>query len=170
MRRWIVPAAVGAAFLGCSSGAASPAQGVASGIYGGDLRSDHAFEAIDSATEGLPNSTRVTARMRLRKSVAVARIRISTAGDRVGIAYDAKAPITLWIGEEPVTWKLTDVLVFEVSARRDGDALAIRFRGEDSDRTTTYRTVGRDLEEETTMIVPHVSTPIVFKRVFHREN
>ena len=170
MRRWIVSAAIGAAILSSGSGAASPVQGVASGIYEGDERSDHAFEAIDSATAPLPDSTRPLARMRLRKSVAVSRIRISTAGSRIGIAYDAKAPMTLWIGEEPVKWKLTDVLVFDVSATRDGDALSIRFRGEDSDRTTTYRNVGQDLEEDTSMIVPHLSTPIVFKRVFHRAN
>jgi hypothetical protein len=145
-------------------------QGVAAGIYEGDGPSDHAFEAIDRATEDLPNTMRPLARMRLRKSVAVSRIRISTAGDRIGIAYDAKAPITLWIGEEPITWKLTDVLVFEVSARRNGEALSIRFRGDDSDRTTIYRNVGQDLEEDTAMIVPHLSTPIVFKRVFHREH
>lgn len=170
MRRWIVSAAAGAAILSFSSGAASPLQGVASGIYEGDEQSDHAFEAIDSATEALPGSMRSLARMRLRKSVAVSRIRISTAGNRIGIAYDAKGPITLWTGEEPVRWKLIDVLVFDVSATYVGDALSIRFRGDDSDRTTTYRNAGSDLEEHTSIIVPHLTTPIVFTRVFHRAN
>ncbi|WP_277981967.1 hypothetical protein [Sphingomonas phyllosphaerae] len=170
MHQWIVSAAIGVAILSSGPAAASPVPGVASGIYEGDGPSDHAFEAIDSATASLPDSMRPLARMRLRKSVAVSRIRISTAGNRIGIAYDAKAPITLWIGEEPVKWKLTDVLVFDVSAQRDGEALSIRFRGDDSDRTIIYRTVGRDLEEATTMIVPQISRPVVFKRVFHQAN
>ncbi len=170
MRQWTLPAAIGAAVLSSSSAAESPVQGVASGIYDGDLQSDNSFKAIDSATEDLPNSMRPLARMRLRKSVAVSRIRISAAGSRIGIAYDAKAPITLWIGEDPVKWKLIDILVFDVSAKYVDQALSIRFRGDDSDRTTTYRNVGRNLEENTTIIVPHLPTPIVFKRVFHRAN
>ena len=105
MRQWAVSAAVGTIILNSSSGTASPPQHVASGIYEWDERSDHAFEAIDSATEALPGTMRSLARMRLRKSVAVSTIKITTAGSRIGITYDAKATITLCIGEETVQWK-----------------------------------------------------------------
>ena len=169
MRHWTLSAAIGVAILISSSGSASPAQGVVSGIYVKDeARSDNAFQAIDRVIADLSNAKRPLARMRLRKSIAVNRIRISIAGGRVGIAYDAKAPIAVWIGEDPVKWKLIEALVFDVSAKADGEAISLTFRGDDSDRTTTYRSVGQDLVETTTIIVPMLSTPIVYKQVYNR--
>jgi hypothetical protein len=117
-------------------------QAVVSGIYVLDEeRSDNAFQAIDSATADLSNATRPLARMRLRKSVAVDRLRISSAGKRAGIAYDAKAPIVVWLGEEPIKWKLVEGFVFDVSAKADGGAVSLTFRGDDGERTTVYRSV-----------------------------
>jgi len=146
-------------------------QGVVSGIYVLDeKRSDNAFKAIDSATADLPDAKRPLARMRLRKSIAVNRIRISSAGSRLGIAYDAKAPIVVWIGEEPIKWKLTDELVFDVSAKTNGEAISLTFRGDGGERTTTYRSVGPDLVEDTTIVSPLLSTPIVYKQVYNRAN
>lgn len=171
MRHWTLSAAVGVAILSSTSGSASPVQGVVSGIYVKDeARSDNAFQAIDRAIADLPNAKRPLAHMMLRKSIAVNRIRISIAGGRVGIAYDAKTPIVVWIGEEPIKWKLIEQLVFDVSAKADGEAISLTFRGEDSDRTTTYRSVGQDLVENTTIIVPLLSTPIVYKQVYNRTN
>ena len=171
MRHWTLSAAIGAAILISSSGSASPAQGVVSGSYVQDReRSDDAFQAIDRVIADLSNAKRPLARMRLRKSIAVNRIRISIAGGRVGIAYDAKAPIAVWIGEEPIKWKLIEGLVFDVSAKADGEAISLTFHGDDSDRTTTYRSVGRDLVADTTTIVPLLSTPIVYKQVYNRTN
>jgi hypothetical protein len=171
MRHWTLSAAIGVAILISSSGSASPAQGVVSGIYVKDeAHSDNAFQAIDRVIADLSNAKRPLARMRLRKSIAVNRIRISIAGGRVGIAYDAKAPIAVWIGEDPVKWKLIETLVFDVSAKADGEAISLTFRGDDSDRTTTYRSVGQDLVENTTIIVPMLSTPIVYKQVYNRTN
>ena len=171
MRHWTLSAAIGVAILISSSGSARPAQGVVSGIYVKDeARSDNAFQAIDRVIADLSNAKRPLARMRLRKSIAVNRIRISIAGGRVGIAYDAKAPIAVWIGEDPVKWKLIESLVFDVSAKADGEAISLTFRGDDSDRTTTYRSFGQDLVENTTIIVPMLSTPIVYKQVYNRTN
>jgi len=171
MRHWTLSAAIGVAILISSSGSARPAQGVVSGIYVKDeARSDNAFQAIDRVIADLSNAKRPLARMRLRKSIAVNRIRISIAGGRVGIAYDAKAPIAVWIGEDPVKWKLIEALVFDVSAKADGEAISLTFRGDDSDRTTTYRSFGQDLVENTTIIVPMLSTPIVYKQVYNRTN
>ena len=170
MRHWTLSAAIGASILS-SSGAASPVQGVVSGIYVLDEeRSDNAFQAIESAIAGLSDAKRPLARMRLRKSIAVNRIRISTAGNRLGVAYDAKAPIVVWLGGEPVKWKLIEELVFDVSAKANGDAISLTFRGDDSERTTTYRSAGQDLVEETTIIIPLLSTPIVYKQVYSRTN
>jgi hypothetical protein len=88
----------------------------------------------------------------------------------VGVAYDAKAPIVVWIGEEPIKWKLTDELVFDVSAKANGEEITLTFRGDGSERTTTYRSVGRDLVEDTTIVSPLLSTPIVYKQVYNRTN
>ena len=171
MRHWTLSAAIGVTFLISSSGSARPAQGVVSGSYVQDReRSDDAFQAIESAIAGLSNAKRPLARMRLRKSIAVDRIRISIAGGRVGIAYDAKTPIVVWIGEEPIKWKLIEGLVFDVSAKADGEAISLTFRGDDSDRTTIYRSVGPDLVENTTIISPLLSTPVVYKQVYNRTN
>lgn len=171
MRHWTLSAAIGAAILISSSGSASPAQGVVSGSYVQDReRSDDAFQAIDRVIADLSNAKRPLARMRLRKSIAVDRIRISIAGGRVGIAYDAKTPIVVWIGEEPIKWKLIEGLVFDVSAKAEGEAISLTFHGDDSDRTTTYRSVGPDLVADTTTIVPSLSTPIVYKQIFNRTN
>ena len=94
MRHWTLSAAIGAAILISSSGSASPAQGVVSGSYVQDReRSDDAFQAIESAIAGLSNAERPLARMRLRKSIAVDRIRISIAGSRIGIACPPSAPM-----------------------------------------------------------------------------
>jgi hypothetical protein len=171
MRHWTLSAAIGAAIVISSSGSASPAQGVVSGIYELDEeRSDDAFQAIESAIAGLSNAKRPLARMRLRKSIAVHRMRISIAGSRVGISYDAKAPFSVEMGGDPVKWKLIEVLVFDVSAKANGEAISLTFRGDDSERVMTYRSVGQDLVVDTTMSSPLLSTPIVYKQIFNRTN
>jgi hypothetical protein len=171
MRPWTLSAVIGAAILISSTGSASRAQGVVSGIYELDReRSDDAFQAIESAIAGLSNAKRPLARMRLRKSIAVHRMRISIAGSRVGIAYDAKAPFAVEIGGDPVKWKLIEVLVFDVSAKADGEAISLTFRGEDIERVATYRSVGQDLVVDTTVTSPMLSEPIVYKQTFNRTN
>lgn len=171
MRHWTLSAAIGAAVLISGAGSASPAQRVVSGIYDrASERSDAAFQAIESAIAGVPDAKRPLARMRLRKSIAVSRIRISSSGERVSIAYDAKAPIVVWMGGEPIKWKLVEGLVFDVSAKADGEAISLTFRGDDSERTTVYRSVGQQLVEETTIVSPLLSTPISYKLVYNRAN
>jgi hypothetical protein len=169
MRHWTLSAAIGATIMISSSGSASPAHGVVSGIYDRDSEGA-AFQAIDSATAGLSDAKRPLARMRLRKSVAVSRVRISSSGDRVSIAYDAKAPFVVWIGVETIKWKLSDVLVFDVSAKADDESISITFHGDDSERTTVYRSVGRQLVEETTITSPLLSTAISYKLTYSRAN
>jgi hypothetical protein len=169
MRHWTLSAAIGVAILNSTSGSASPVQGVVSGQFVLDeVRNDNAFQAIERAIADLSDAKRPLARTRLRKSIAVCRIRISIAGDRVGIAYDAKTPIVVWTGEEPVKWKLIEELVFDVSAKADGEAIALTFRGDDSERTTTYRSVGQNLMEDTIITSPMLATPIVYKQVYNR--
>ncbi len=171
MRHWTLSAAIGAAILISSSGSASPAQGVVSGSYVQDReRSDDDFQAIESAIAGLSNAERPLARMRLRKSIATDRIRISSSGGRVSIKYDAKTPIVVWLSGEPIKWKLVEGLVFDVSAKANGEAISLTFRGDDSERTTVYHSVGQQLVEETTIISPRVSTPISYKLVYNRAN
>ena len=171
MRHWTLSAAIGAAISISSSGSASPAQGVVSGSYVQDEeRSDDAFQAIESAIAGISNAKRPLARMRLRKSIATHRIRISLSGSRFSIKYDAKTPIVVWVSGEPIKWKLTEGFVFDVSAKANGEAISLTFRGDDSERTTVYRSVGQQLVEETTIISPLLSTPISYKLVYNREN
>jgi hypothetical protein len=171
MRHWTLSAAIGAAILISGAGSASPAQGVVSGSYVQDReRSDDAFQAIESAIAGLPNAKRPLARMTLRKSIAVNRMRISSSGSRFSIKYDDKTPIVVWIDGEPVKWKLIEVLVFDVSAKANGEAISLTFRGEDSERVTTYRVIDQDLMVDTTMTSPFLSKPIVYKQIFNRTN
>ncbi len=167
MRHWTISAAIGAAILSSSSGAAIPAQVVISGTYVLDReRSDNAFQVIDSATTDLSDAARPSVRVRLRKSTAVDRLRISTAGSRVGIAYDAKAPIAVWIGEAPIRWKLTEGFVFDVSAKANGDSVSLTFRDNYTEWTTTYHSVGQDLVADTTIIIPMLAKPIVYRQVY----
>ncbi len=174
MRHWTLSAAIGAAILSSSAGSASPVQVVVSGIYVlDDKRSDNAFQAIDNATADLPDDKRPGVRQRLHKSVAVSRLRISTAGSRVGIAYDAKAPIAVWIGEEPIKWKLTEGFVFDVSAKANDESVSLTFRDENErtitygiERTVTYRSVSQDLVADTTIISPLFAKPIVYRQVY----
>ena len=171
MRHLTLSAAIGAAILISSSGSASPAQGVVSGSYVRDVqRGDDAFEAIESAIAGLSNAKRPLARMRLRKSVAASRIRISSSAGRLSIAYDAKTPIVVWMGGDPIKWKLVEELVFEVSAKADGEAISLTFRGDDTERTTVYRSFGQQLMEETIIISPLLSAPISYKLIYDRAN
>ena len=168
MRHWTLSAAIGAAILISGSGSASPAQNVVSGSYILDReRSDDAFQAIESAIAGLSNAKRPLARMRLRKSIATDRIRISSAGGRVSIKYDAKTPVVVWIGGEAVKWKLVETLVFDVSAKANGEAISLTFHGDDSERTSVYRSVGKQLVEETSMNSPLLSTPIRYTLVYN---
>ena len=169
MRHHTLSAAIAVAMLSSTSGSATPAQAVVSGIYELDTtRSDNAFKVIASATANISDDKRPRVRMRLRKSIAVNRIRISTAGGRVGLTYDAKTPIVVWMGGDPITWKLIPELVFDVSVRADGGTVVLTFRGDDSERTSKYHSVGQDLVENTTIIGPLLSTPIVYKQVFRK--
>jgi hypothetical protein len=171
MRHWTLSAAIGAAILISSAGSASPAHGVISGGYILDReRSDDAFKTIESAIAGLSSAKRPFARRKLLKSIAVVRMRISIAGSRVGITYDDKAPIIVWLDEDPVKWKLIESLVFDVSATAKGEAVSLKFRGDDSERITTYRSVGQDLVVDTIIISPLLSAPIVYKQIFNRTN
>lgn len=171
MRLYSLSAAIGVAVLSSTSGSARPVQGVVAGIYELDkARSDNAFEVIDRATANVSDDKRSRARMRLRKSIAVNRIRISTAAGRVGIAYDAKTPIVVWIGEDPIKWTLIAELVFDVSVKADGGTIALTFHGEDSDRTSRYHSVGQDLVENTTVTSPLLSAPIVYNQVYTKIN
>lgn len=171
MRHCLWSAAIGVAILSSTSGSASPVQGVVSGIYVLDEgRSDNAFKVIDSATANISDDKRPRARMRLRKSIAVNRIRISTAGGRVGIAYDAKTPIVVWIGEEPIKWKLIEELVFDVSVKSDGETIALTFHGEDSERISEYHSDGQDLVENTIITSPLLPRPIAYNQVYKKIN
>lgn len=174
MRHWTLSAAIGAATLISGSGSASPAQGVVSGNYVKDgERSDDVFQAIESAIAGLPSEARPLARMRLRKSTAATgagSIRLSVWADRFSIKYDAHPLIAVLIGGEPIKWKLVEELVFDVSAKANGEAISLTFRADDSERTIVYRSVGQQLVAETIIANPQFSTPLRYKLVYNRAN
>ncbi|RYD68430.1 MAG: hypothetical protein EOP58_00605 [Sphingomonadales bacterium] len=171
MRHWAFSAAIGAAILISSSGSASPAQGPVSGSYVLDReRSDDVFQAIESAMAGVPDATRPLARTRLRKATATDRIRISRSGSRFSIKYDAHPLIVVWISGEPIKWKLVEGLVFDVSAKANGEAVSLTFSAPDSERTIVYSSVEQQLVAETTLTSPLFSTPIRYKLVYNRAN
>lgn len=167
MLHWVLSAATGTAIQIASPGSASPPQGLISGSYILDEeRSDDVLQAIDSAVAGL---SRPPFARRLRKAAARPyAIRISFAAGRFSIHYDAKAPIVVWTGGEPIEWRLDDGQIFDVSATANGDAISLTFRAPDSERTTVYRSDGQQLETETTIISPLLSTPIRYRVVYNR--
>lgn len=168
MLHWALSAATGAAIQIASPGSASPPQGLISGSYILDPeRSDNVSQAIESAVAGL---YRPPFARRLRKAAAPAyAIRISFAAGRFSIHYDAKAPIVVWTGGEPIEWRLDDGQIFDVSATANGEAISLTFRAPDSERTTVYRSDGQQLVTETTIISPLLSTPIRYRVVYNRE-
>jgi hypothetical protein len=167
MLHWVLSAATGTAIQIASPGSASPPQGLISGSYILDEeRSDDVLQAIDSAVAGL---SRPPFARRLRKAAARPyAIRISFAAGRFSIHYDAKAPIVVWTGGEPIEWRLEDGQVFDVSATANGEAISLTFRAPDSERTTVYRRDGQQLVTETTIISPLLSTPIRYTVVYNR--
>ena len=171
MRHWALSAAAGAVILISSSGSASPPQGSISGSYFLDEeRSDDVFQAIESGVAGIPNVTPLSFHARLRKAAPSYAIRISFSADRFSIKYDAHPLIVVWINGEPIQWKLVKELVFDVSAKADGEAISLTFRAPDSERTTVYRSDGQQLLAETTVTSPLLSTPIRYKVVYNRAN
>ena len=168
MLHWVLSAATGTAIQIASPGSASPPQGLISGSYILDPeRSDDVNQAIDSAVAGL---SRPPFARRLRKAAAPPyAIRISFAAGRFSIHYDAKAPIVVWTGGEPIEWRLDDGQIFDVSARANGEAISLTFRAPDNERTTVYRSDGQQLVTETTIISPLLSTPIRYRVVYNRE-
>ena len=167
MLHWTLSAATGAAILIASPGSASPPQGLISGSYILDEeRSDDVLQAIDSAVAGL---SRPPFARRLRKAAARPyAIRISFAAGRFSIHYDAKAPIVVWTGGEPIEWRLEDGQVFDVSAKANGDAISLTLRAADNERTIVYRSDGQQLVTETTVTSPLLSTPIRYRAVYNR--
>ena len=171
MLHWVLSAATGTAIQIASPGSASPPQGLISGSYILDEeRSDDVQQALNSAVDGMsPSITRLSFARRLRKAAARAyAIRISIAAGRFSIHYDAKAPIVVWTGGEPIEWRLEDGQVFDVSATANGEAISLTFRAPDSERTTVYRSEGQQLVTETTIISPLLSTPIRYRVVYNR--
>ena len=63
--------------------------------------------------------------------------------------------------------KINDRQVIDVSAKADGDAVLIKFRGTDNEKTTVYRNVGRQLVAETTITSPGLSAPISYRLVYN---
>jgi hypothetical protein len=174
MLHWALSVATGAAISISSPGSASPEQGLISGNYILDEeRSDDVLQALNSAVDGMsPSITRPSFARRLRKAAASAAayaIRISFAAGRFSIHYDAKPPIVVWTGGEPIEWRLEDGQVFDVSATANGEAISLTFRAADSERTTVYRSDGQQLVTETTIISPLLSTPIRYRVVYNRE-
>jgi hypothetical protein len=169
MLHWVLSAATGTAIQIASPGSASPPQGLISGSYILDEeRSDDVSQAIESAVAGL---SRPPFARRLRKSAAATAgyaIRISFAAGRFSIHYDAKAPIVVWTGGEPIQWRLEDGQVFDVSATANGEAISLTFRAPDSERTIVYLSDGQQLVTETTIISPLLSTPIRYRVVYNR--
>jgi hypothetical protein len=167
MRHWALSAAIGAAIS--TSGLASPAQGLITGIYVLDRgESDNVLEAIESAVAGLPNAQ---ARSNMIKAnLPLENVRIVHSAGRFSIKSDARPLILVTLGGEPIEWKPWDGQVFQVSAKANGEAVSLTFSAPDSERTTVYHSVGQQLVAETTVLSPRFSTPIHYRVVYNRTN
>lgn len=170
MRHWALSAAIGAAILISSSGAASPTQGLVSGSYVLDPeRSDDTVQAIESGLAGPSSAARLPFARRLRKAAAPAyALRISIAAGQFSIKRDAHPLIVLRIGGEPIQLWLESGQAFDVSAKANGEAISLTFRAADSERTTVFRSVGQQLVAETVIVSPLLSTPVRYKVVYNR--
>lgn len=169
MLHWALSAATGAAIQISSPGSASPPQGLISGSYILDEeRSDNYLQSIDSALPVRSLAARDLVR-RLRKAAAPGyAIRISIAAGRFSIKIDDKRLIDVSTSGEAIEWTLVDGLVFDVSARANGEAISLTFRAPDSERTIVYRSDGQQLVTETTITGPLISTPIRYRVVYNR--
>ncbi len=164
MLHWALLAAAGTASL--TSGTASPAQCVRSGIYVLDReRSDDVQKAITSAVAGLPNTDNFARRLRKANTVTD-EIRITNAPDRFSIKYETRPQILVSKRGEPTQWKLNDGQVFDVSAKANGDDVSLTFRASDSERTSVYRIVGVRFVEETIIVSPRLSTAIRYRLLY----
>lgn len=177
MRHRALSTAIGAAIL--TSGSASPAQSLLSGIYVLDREhSDNVSKAITSGIDEVPIATRALAGTRLRKSNTPSDgFRVYSSPDRFTIKDDDKPTVAVSTSGEPIRWKLLDGQVFDVSAKANGGTVSLTFRAAksepttvwaNSERTTVYRSVGQELVAETTIIGPELSKPIRYKLVYNR--
>ena len=87
---------------------------------------------------------------------------------RFSIKIDDKRLIDVSTSGEAIEWTLVDGLVFDVSARANGEAISLTFRAPDSERTIVYRSDGQQLVTETTITGPLISTPIRYRVVYNR--
>jgi hypothetical protein len=168
MGHWALSAAAAVAIL--VSGSASP-QVLISGKYVLDrAESDNAAQAIESAAPSPSNSQWGRVRGRLLKSgLGTDGLRISSIAGRFSVGdYSPKPLIDVWIGGAPIKWKLNDGQVYDVSAKTDGGAVLLTFRGSYGDRTTIFRSVGQQLVVENIIIIPELSAPIRYKLVYNQ--
>jgi hypothetical protein len=169
MSHWALSAAAAVAIL--ISGSASSAQVLISGKYVLDrAESDNAAQAIESTAPSPSNSKWGRVRGRLLKSgLGTDGLRISSIAGRFSVGdYSPKPLIDLWIGGAPIKWKLNDGQVYDVSAKTDGGAVLLTFRGSYGDRTTIFRSVGQQLVVENIIIIPELSAPIRYKLVYNQ--
>ena len=152
------------------SGTASSAQVLISGKYVLDrAESDNAAQAIESAAPSPSNSEWGRVRGWLLKSgLGTDGLRISSIADRFSVGdYSPKPLIDVRIGGAPIKWKLNDGQIYDVSAKNDGAAVLLTFRGSYGDRTTIFRNVGQQLVVENIIIIPELSAPIRYKLVYN---
>jgi hypothetical protein len=168
MGNWALSAAAGVAIM--ASGTASSAQGLISGKYilnGG--QSDDVIHAVESAHPGPSDINWRDVRNRLSKSIlAYYELRISSIAGRFSAQYDNPKPlIDVWLSGEPIKWNLNDGQVFDVSAKAQDEAVVLTLRGDYSEQTLVYRSVGNQLVVETTIISPKsIFAPIRYKLVY----
>lgn len=169
MLHWALSAATGAAIQISSPGSVSLPQGLISGSYILDEeRSDNYLQTINSALPARSLATRDLVR-RLRKAAPPGyAIKISIVAGRFSIKIDDKRLIDVSTSGEAIEYTLVHGLVFDVSARANGEAISLTFRAPDSERTIVYRSDGQQLVTETTITSPLISTPIRYRAVYNR--
>lgn len=169
MFHWTLSAVTGAALL--TLGTATAPQDPISGAYFLDEgRSDDFFQAIDNGIAINSFASRDLARKLRKAAVPSYAISISFSEGRFSIKNDAKPVIVVQPGGESTKWKIEDGQVFDVSAKADGEAVALTFRAPDSERTTVYRGGGQQLMAETMITSPLIPAPIRYKSVYNRAN
>ncbi len=168
MGRW--PFSVVAAIAILVSGPASLAQGFISKRYVLDRgQSDDVSHVIDSAVPSPSNVNWPDLRRRLLKTnVPTDGFMISRVEGRVSVKDDSPRPIIhVWTSGDPIEWKINDGQIIDVSAKANGDAVLLTFRGIDNERTTVYRSIEDQLVVEATITSPGLLAPIHYKLVYN---
>ncbi len=143
------------------------------GTFANDAQSAEMIRtAIDAAVAKMSFVTRPIARGRLRKAnVAHKRVALARTEQEISVTFDAYTPVRMPADGRTAKWTRDDGETFDVTASWSGDSLVQTFKGEDGQRTNTFR-VGPDAAALTVQVEvtsPRLPAPVRYSLTFTRQ-